>query len=104
MMPLIKQIKDTRPETRGRPKGSGAWRNSVLVVSDKEELEELKALDTMENMRLVALSVALDEDKFVQARISAMKFLYPNMVVRKDNDGKITYEFERVENADVPED
>ena len=89
-------------EHGGSREGAGLtpWRNSVLYQPE-EELIEIRFQDSYENARVIAMTIAMDETKHDQQRMSALKFLYPE---EKPELGAITAKtivFQRVENSDV---
>ena len=101
---MAKKLVDGRKPGSGTNKGTGPkpkpWANSILV-GPKRDRDKLKTLDTYENARLIALSIAVDETKHVQQRLSAIKFLYPEEKPELGAIAAKTIVFRQVENSDV---
>ena len=58
--------------------GKSAEKENALAKEMRERAEEIQSLDTYDNMRLIALSIAMNENAPAESRIEALEFLYPS--------------------------
>ena len=78
----------SKPKVHGRENnGRQSWKDSP-PITDPDMIAYLDEVDTYQNMRRIALSWVLDESKFIQSRISALKFLYPDGTAKTEDENE----------------